>query len=339
MQTPVVYSDKVFIGVNNGHAECYNGTDGSLIFAVDQPYVLGERSQGSCTYLPQGFLRGRNSTGYSFNNVGGYMVTQAGPTMVMVRGDNGSQIWNAWGGWEIFSSPTVAGREGSALIYSGSESYGMTVWNASTGAPISWFTTQGGLVGSTAIWDGKLYFGSTDSHVYCFEDHPEQPTAISISVDKTSVDLNSSESVTVSGRLTSVSTPVDYLVYGPVRGSPGIGNVTAKVTFTDPDGTEHALETTTDSTGQATWTFTPTQAGTWKVMTWFEGQERATSGISYAFSDEVKLEAVYTTTTPTEPTEPTGTNIPMEYVYAAIAVIVIVIVAAAALMLLRRRKK
>jgi len=338
MATPVVFGDKIFVGVNNAYVECYNATNGAVIFAQEMPYVLGERSQGSPVYVPQGFLRGYNGT-TTFNNVGGYVICQAGPTMVMARGDNGSKIWSAWGGWEIFSSPIICGRDASALIYSGSESYGMTVWNASNGQPISWFTTQGGLVGSCAIWDGKLYFGSTDSRVYCFEDHPEQPTAISISVDKTSVDLNSTESVTVTATLTSVSQQVDYLVYGPVRGSPGIAGATAKVTFTGPDNVEQTLLTTTDAAGQATWTFTPNQAGTWKILTWYDGQERSTSGISYAFSDQQTVEAAYTITQPDNTDGGnTSTSIPMEYVYAAIIVIVIVIVAAAALMLLRKRK-
>jgi hypothetical protein len=119
-----------------------------------------------------------------------------------------------------------------------------------------------------------------------------------------------------------------------------LANATVKVTFTDPDGVEHPLITTTDSTGSASWTFTPNKAGTWKVMTWYEGQERATSGISYAFSDQVNVEAAYTKT------EQQGggggtttTDYTMTYVYAAIAVIAIVIIAAAALLYMRRGKK
>jgi len=324
--------------VNNGFICAYNATNGATLFETQWPYVLGERSQGSPLYVPDTFLTGNNGTA-SFGNVGGKVICQAGPTMAMGRGDNGSMIWSAWGGWEIFSSPIIGGRQSSSLVYSGSESYGMTVWNASNGAPISWFTTEGGLVGSCAIWDGKLYFGSTDGRVYCFEDHPEQPTAISINVDKTAVNLNSSESLTVSGRLTSVSTPVDYMVYGPVRGAPALANATVKVTFTDPDGAENTLITTTDSMGGASWTFTPTKAGTWKVMTWYEGEDHATFSYGYAFSDQVTLEAAYTKTEPEVPPPTSNNNIPMEYVYAAIIVVVIVAGAAAALIYMRKVKK
>jgi hypothetical protein len=196
-------------------------------------------------------------------------------------------------------------------------------------------------VGSCALWDGKLYFGSTDSRVYCFEDHPEQQMAISISVDKTSADLNSSDSVTVTGRLTAVPKQVDYLVYGLVRGTPGLANVTVKVTFTDPTGVENTLTAVTDNDGLASWTYTPTKAGTWKILTWFDGQQFSTYGRSYAFSDEQKVEAAYTITEPTggDGDGGAGAGIPMEYVYAAVVVVVIVIIAAIGLWWMRGRGK
>jgi outer membrane protein assembly factor BamB len=324
MATPVVTGDYLFVGVNNAYGVCHNATDGSRIWAEENPYVRGERSQGSGVYVPE--------PGYS----GGTFYCQAGPSMAAMRGDNGTNVWSAWGGWQIMASPAFSNWGENGLLYCGSESYGLTCWNATNGAPLSWYTTEGGLTGSPSLWDGKLYIGSHDNRVYCFEDHPEQQMAISISMDKSS--MNVGESVGVTGRLTSVPAQVDYMVYGIVRGTPGLPDADVLVTFTDPDGVEHTMTTTTDNRGEASWTYTPDQAGTWRVMTWFEGKRFSTYGRTYAFSDEALLEVTAGgEATPTPTPTPTGSELPMEYVWAAVAVVVIVIVVLVVLLFLRRR--
>jgi outer membrane protein assembly factor BamB len=344
-QTPVVVGDRMYIGVNNHYAMAFNTTTGNVLFYTEQPNILAERSHGSVTYVPDSLLVARNATnGTSYSNTGGKVFSNAGPTMSCFRADNGIQLWQAWGGWEIFSSPTFAGQRESALLYSGSESYGMTVWNATDGMPISWFTTEGGLASSAAIWDGKLYFGSQDNKVYCFEDHPTEQMAISMSLDKTSVNLNNTESVTVTAQLTHLTDPAlradDSWKRGSYAGSPPLPNASVLVTFTSPSGVDTNKTATTDVNGMATFTFTPNEKGTWKAIAWYTGEDRATYSYGYAFSDQVPIEAAQEITNPPPPGDNNqGGNIPMEFVYAAIIVIVIVIVAVAALMLLRKRKK
>jgi hypothetical protein len=261
--------------------------------------------------------------------------------MSCFRGDNGIQLWQAWGGWEIFSSPTFAGQRESALLYAGSESYGLTVWNATDGTPISWYTTEGGLASSPAVWDGKLYAASQDNKVYCFEDHTTQQMAISMSMDKTTVDLNNTESLTITAVLTHVTDPNQQLddswTRSSYRGSPPLPNASVIVTFTSPSNVDTNVTATTDDKGMATVTFTPNEKGTWKAIAWYEGKHLPTTSYNYAFSDQVPIEATQTITSPPEEEQPAP--LAMEYVYAAVVVIVIVIVAAAALMLLRRRKK
>jgi hypothetical protein len=192
---------------------------------------------------------------------------------------------------------------------------------------------------SPAICDGKLYVGSYDNNLYCFEDHVDQETAISMSLDKTEVNLNNTESVTATAQLTHVPSVNVYEEIGRAAPVPPMPNASVIVTFTSPSSVDTNVTATTDDKGMATVTFTPNEKGTWKAIAWYTGADHATFSYGYAFSDQVPIEATQTITEPEKPTEPTGTNIPMEYVYAAIAVIVIVIIAAAALMLLRKRGK
>ena len=113
------------------------------------------------------------SDGYMFTgtppaDTGGAVFCGCGSLFACMRADNGTNIWEAWGGREIWSSAILSGLGSDSVIYSGSEVYSMTIWNASNGAPLSWYTTGGNIPGSPAIWDGKLYFGSADNNVYCF---------------------------------------------------------------------------------------------------------------------------------------------------------------------------
>ncbi|PVX26347.1 MAG: hypothetical protein CW691_01705, partial [Candidatus Bathyarchaeum sp.] len=228
-KTPIVKGDRLYWGVDQAVMAVYDATNGDIIFLAEQPYVAGENSHGSCVVA------------------GNRIFSQAGPTMACLSadlvptvedtqssylggtnpwygetiiveyndtapsGDGKSNIWSAWGGWEIFSSVIFSGIGNDARVYCGSESYGMTCWNAEDGMPVGWYTTQGGLGSSPAIWDGKLYFGSQDNNVYCFEDHAERQLAISVSTDKNQVNIEDDESVTVTLQLTGAPNPEEQL--------------------------------------------------------------------------------------------------------------------------------
>jgi hypothetical protein len=349
----------------------YDTTTGDIVFLAEQPYVYGENSHGSCVV------------------VGNRIYSQAGPTMACIStnltptkvdtqtsylggsnpwngekiiveynstepsGTGKTNIWSAWGGWEVFSSVIFSGIGNDARVYSGSESYGMTCWAANDGTPVSWYTTEGGLGGSPAIWDGKLYFGSQDNNVYCFEDHPTKTMSISVSADKVQLS-GANQDITVTAQLTGAPNPemqfTEATARGAYKGNPPLTGATVLVTFTNPDGVDTQLTATTDENGMASWTHTLNKEGTWKVMTWYEGEDHATWSWGYAFSDQLSI----TVGQPSDgnngntdgnnngSTDGNGdgetTGIPMEYIYAIVGIVVVAVIAVVAYMYLKKRK-
>jgi hypothetical protein len=328
--------ERLWIGGTNNRVRCYNITDGEELYAGVQPNVEGEISHGALVFVPEWAVLARYEN-ETMDETDGKLVTQAGPTMVMARGDDGDNIWSNWGGWEVWSTPVYSGLRSSAVVYYGSDSGGMTVVNASNGVALSWYTCGGNIPGSAAVWDGKLYFGSYDNIFYCFEDHNTQEMAISISTDKGQMDVG--DSITVTMQLTKIPDINVYEEIGRAAKVPGLPDAPVLVTFTKPDGvTEVTRTATTDKLGWASVTFEPDEAGTWKIITWYEGEDFATMGYGYAFSDEATVDVVGgAEPTPTPTPTPTPSEIPMEYVWAAVAVVVIVVVVLVVLLFLRRR--
>jgi outer membrane protein assembly factor BamB len=407
--TPVVVAPGIlYIGTQTANMAAYNVTSGTLMWSAEQPYVLGENSLGSPVYVPtaeggQIFCQagpamvcvnasqvGQLDTnpgsfgffGYTPNplfNTTTYVpfnVTQ--PSGQNANNNTYTNLWAAWGGWEIWSSPIYSGlvvpgfaENASQVIYSGSDSYSMTCWNASNGFPLSWFTTGGSMPGSAAIYDGALYFGSADNKVYCFYDHVTENTAIDVSVDASHssvVGVATGDNVTVSALL---SVPITGTEGEPF--TPGLPNSPVVVTVESPGGTFTNLNATTDLFGAATTSFIASQAGNWTVLSSYAGATTEAKSYSYAVSGQVIVTAsgAAATSTPTATATPTssgtasptaiatatatsaatGTPTPTStststkgtdytmWIYAAIAVIVIIIIVVAALMLMRRRKK
>jgi len=361
LSTLYKYTPILYIGSQTACMAAYNCTDGSLIFYAEQPYVQGENSCGSPTFVPDNYggkiycqagpamdcinaslVPTNNSTKRVPINQTLYSAQQTGQLLsngTYVQGNSYTNLWSAWGGWEIWSSVIYSGFGGNAstYVYSGSQSYSVTCWNASNGAPISWYTNGGPCPGSCALWDGKLYYGSEDGKVYMFEDHKDQPMSISIALDKTTVDMNSSESVTATIGLSAINTESNDLSGNPITYNPPFPNASILVTFTDPNGKDTNVTATTDANGMATVTFTPNVKGTWKAIAWYLGKDLATTSYGYCWSDQPTIEATQTITQPNTPVTPK--NDYTMYYYAAAIVVVIVIVAAAALLLMRRPKK
>jgi outer membrane protein assembly factor BamB len=276
--TPTIAGDYVYIGVVAKNLYAYNATNGELIFNIPQPSTGYESSHGSVTYVPQWT---------SASSTVGRLFGQDGTGMACMRADNGTNIWYSWGGWEIWPSPVVAGIGSSAVVYFGSDSGSIQVVDAKTGTPISWYTTGSNIVGSPAIWDGKLYVGSTDNKVYCFEDHNTQEMDISVSTDKTS--LNIDDPVTVTIQLTKIPDVNVYEEIGRSAPVPGFPDADVLVTFTDPTGNATDFTATTDNDGYAIVTYNPDMAGTWKVIGWYNGEDLPVFSYSYAFSEELEL--------------------------------------------------
>jgi outer membrane protein assembly factor BamB len=288
--SPTVSGSQLWIGGTNNKFRCYNITDGSLIYEGTQPNVAGETSHGSLLYVPSTVLTStvNQTSGATVSGSGGFIISQAGPTVACARADNGLNVWSAWGGWEVWSSPLFAGIGSSAVVYFGSDSYSITALDAATGAPLSWYTTGGNIVGSAAVWDGKLYVGSYDNKVYCFEDHATQEMTISASVDTNAANVD--QDITVTATLTGVPQIDDiYSEIGAPAPIPPMPDTEILVTYTNPEDVEAELSAVTDKTGTATVTFTADMAGTWKVIAWYMGEDGPVSSRTYAFSDELSI--------------------------------------------------
>ena len=190
---------------------------------------------------------------------------------------------------------------------------------------------------SPAIYDNRLYVGSGDGKIYCFADHPVQPMAISIALDRNTADINSSDSVTATIGLSGLNQRSYDLNDNPITLNPPFPNASIIVTLTDPNGVDTNMTATTDANGMATVTFTPNVKGTWKAIAWYLGEDRPKWSYGYAWSDQPTIEASLTITEPVSP--PPAADNTMTYVYAGIAVVAIVIVAAAALLWMRKGKK
>ncbi|MCW4016556.1 MAG: PQQ-binding-like beta-propeller repeat protein [Candidatus Bathyarchaeota archaeon] len=284
--TPTIVGDRLWLGCTGQFFRCYNITTGEEIYMTQQPYVASEHSHGGVVYVPDWAITTKNVTsGETFDNIGGTIIGQAGPTLACARADNGSNIWSNWGGWEIWGTPVVSGIGDNAVAYIGSDSYSIQVVDASTGLPISWYTTGGNIVNAPAIWDGKLYVGSYDNKIYCFEDHANIDTTINISIDKTTMNVNNLETVTVTTQLTGVNDNSYDLNNNAITYYPPLPDASILVTVTDPTGAETDLTATTDNYGHASVTIEPDMVGNWSVIAWYEGKDKPTCSYLYAFSD------------------------------------------------------
>jgi hypothetical protein len=149
--------------------------------------------------------------------------------------------------------------------------------------------------------------------------------------------------------------------------APGLPGATVEILLTKPDMSSVSLTAVTDNAGYFTIDTGLTDVGTWSWLAYFEGKNSTSLTYNQAYSDwhEINVVATPGQTSPTEqptetqqptvsaeptvtvaPTEnPTVTStptensgIPMEYIYAIVAVIVVVVIAIAAYTLTKRKK-
>ena len=238
---------------------------------------------------------------------------------------DGALIWRQWLGHEVYSSVAYAEDMRGDKFYVGSDTYSITCFDAAaamaneTGAVLSNYATGSHVQSSPALWDGKLYVTSADFNLYMFSDAPTVSTSI-WAVSSKGVEMLPNETVVISGGL-----------------KPGIPNAEVLVTFTKPDGTLVDVTTTTSEMGLFEASYTPTVAGNWSWTAWWNGKELPHISYSYAFTEDMPLKVV----SPEEPTngeEPPPEGIPMEYIYAIVAVVAIVIIAVAAYVYMKRGK-
>jgi outer membrane protein assembly factor BamB len=256
----------------------------------------------------------------------------------------GNRTWTQWIGYQILSSVAIADDVTGPKLYVGSDVGSVSCLDVETGAPISAYQTGANVESSPTIWEGKLYIGSGDRNVYCFDDSPTVDFSISASSNKGAKMWNN-ETLVIEGRLISDPTQMvwDGSAYVPVASDlhPGMPNAEIKLSLTKPDNTDVPLTTTTDNEGYFSFSYNPTDAGKWGWVVYYEGKR--TKGITYntAYATWNEVTVTSPTTSNGEPTngeEPPPEGIPMEYIYAIIAVIAIIIIAVAAYAYMKRGK-
>jgi len=257
---------------------------------------------------------------------------------------NGLREWASWLGYQIQGSMAYADDPTGAKIYAGSDIGSMYVLNAADGTAFSVFTVGGNVPASPAIWEGKMYCGCTDGKMYCFDDSPIVDFSLYSTSDKGTTMWNN-ETITMAGRLTSNPT-MSVWSYGtenvsgtyirePSDYHPGLPNATIKLSLTTPGGDDVPLTATTDNSGYFSFSYSPTEVGEWGWVVYYDGMRRL--GITYN-GDYGEWNA-FSVTSPVPPSseEPETGGLPMEVVYAAIAVIVIVVVVLGVYMFLKRK--
>jgi len=249
---------------------------------------------------------------------------------------SGIRLWQVYMGHQTFSSPAIADGADFPKLYVGDEVgavHCIDIKNVSQGVPLSVYATSGTVPGSPAIYERKLYLGWVDWNMYCFGDAVVEDTHITCSLSASTIATGAS--VTVSGRLIK---PQTNIFTGELF-TPGLPNMPVLVSF-GKDSDRHDVSATTDMKGQFTVTYTPTAAGEYSVMSWFEGEDLVTYSYNYAYSSEQSL------TVGASASSAIGNNIvelaegiPMEYVYAAVAIVAIAIIASAGYLYLKKAKK
>ena len=311
VSTPTIAEGKVFIGGGAAYSggmfmvpsilfAAINATDGTSIWEVD--------------------LQGNNAPVWTPTYVDGVLYAPEWMSLAAYNATDGSIIWNQWLGHQVFSSVAYADDMRGAKLYVGADSYSITCFNT-TGTPISVYGTDGQVVGSPALYDGKLYVGSVDHDVYCFDDAPVVSTEIWAESSK-GAEMWTNETVVIGGKL-----------------HPEIPDATILVTFTKPDQTQEDITTTTNLRGYFSASYTPTVDGNWSWTAWYEGVDLGSHSYSYAYTDDMPLKVVSPGEEPTNGEEPPPEGIPMEYIYAIVAVIAIIIIAVAAYVYMKRGKK
>ena len=263
---------------------------------------------------------------------------------------HGYRVWGTWVGYQIQSSAAYADDLTGAKIYVGSDIGSVYCLDASDGSTISVFTAGGNVPCSPAIWDGKMYIGATTGKVYCFDDTPSVSMSLFADANKGETMWNN-ETLEICGRLTS--NPIEQVWVGAfdaegeyVSGSwvdeeslyhPGMPNTTVKLSLTTPGGEEVSLTTTTEKDGSFSFSYNPTDVGEWGWVVYYDGETKPAITYSEAYGEwnPVSVTSPTSSTGENEPNPPAG--LPMEVVYAAIAVIVIVVVALGAYMFLKRK--
>ena len=305
----------------------YNITDGSMLWSEELTMYSGASTPA--VFPPT----------YHWNGTHGLIyIPEAmyAAEWVIVNSTYVERVWAQWTGRQVYTPLILADSLDGQRLYFGSDVFSFSALDATDGSPVSVFTTKGQVYGAPAIYEGRLYVGSYDFNLYCFADTHEACTDI-WAVSSKGVKMLVNETVTITGGLRVPMIYADERVEDYSEAYyPQLADADVLVTFSGPNQTMINRTTTTDAKGLFSVTYTPTVAGNWTWMAWYEGKELSHISYTYAYGDLNSLEVVG----PEEPQEepPPEEGIPIEYIYAAVAVIAIVIILVVAYLYMKRRK-
>jgi outer membrane protein assembly factor BamB len=359
--TPVVAQGLVFSGVNYDYKA--NTADG---------FVALNETTGARVY---GIRQDNNVVGSYFNYnapvyYNGMFFDADGNRGKVYNATNGAEISFTYVGHEPLSSYVMAenlGVRGNSVVKSPRLYFGTSLYveyaydasNASNLVKTGFYTAAAQVASTAAIYNNQLFIGSGDFNIYALGDDPAQATSIMAGTDQSSI--NQGQSISVIGALTGTKGETSTGAFW--GGNGGIPNANITVSLRGPKGEAVDVPATTDNSGVFTISYTPTSAGNWNVLAWWNGYNfgthgyQGTQGNSASFTvvapatptpppTQTPSPSASATPTPTQspttspsvvPTAPSGA-VSSETVYIAIAAVVIIVVAAAAAVLLRRRK-
>jgi hypothetical protein len=259
-----------------------------------------------------------------------------------------------WEGWIVHNpagSPLVSASMKGTYLYTSSDGGGIQCKDAVTGETLSTYQGLGIAMSSPTIWEGKLYIGHGNRYMYCFDDRAEPCIEIWANQDK-GAEMWIDETITVSGGVHAVTvydipeielqgsvSPAIYEEYYPP-----IPNAEVTVIFVDPDGNTDEVTVMADEDGMFVAQFVPETTGEWSWTAWYPGEEFPLD--AYVYPEAYTEYYTFTAIDPNAPsnggnggeTPPPETGLPVEYIYAGVAVVVIVIVVLLAYLFLKRRR-
>ena len=257
-----------------------------------------------------------------------------------------------YGDYPLYGGATIA--DGKVYVATGDHSPSEPLWrggalyclNATTGKEL--WSISGWMPGSI-IADGSLVtFNNYDGQIYCFGKGQTATTVTTTPV------LNNPAQVLIKGTVTDQS-PGQTCLGIPAAGTPAISDasmtqwmeylyqqqpepmnatgVPVTLSYTDPNGNTYTMGTTTsDITGQYSYTFTPTIPGTYKITATFCGSNSYYSSTTQSI---MSFDLPATTAAPTA----TPTSVANLYFVPAIAGLFVLIIAVLAVVILQMLRK
>ena len=351
------YDGKVYTTDYSGpYVYCLNATTGTLMWnstgvagdvfwqsptiANGKVYVLsGDLNYVYCLDADTGNLLWRtqltNSTwlmreSFAYGNL--YVCGGSDGNVYALNPDTGAVVWTQTVDGTLSSSVTADGKvyfgatlgHTTGFPYFGTYPGVVYCVNATTGEPIWNYTTDAN-ARPVAVADGYLYVETELGNFYCFGPGPTTTTLTPATLFTTV-----GNAVVLSGSVTDES---PFSQQNPTLQSPCVSGVPVILSYIASDGTWTDFgNTTTNSAGQFTYTFTPPSTGAYTLVARFEG-----TNAYYWSSAETSAVQVNPA-----PSAPSATPVPIADTYfvpAIVGLFVLIIVVAIVLALLMLRKK